>query len=229
MARLLIEDLAGAGYRALRAGGVESARSLLIHHAPGLVVLDIKLGDDFDAGYRLAAEIRSGGRLGDLRPFRAVKIVMLTERDSDAEIESGFTTGADLYFPKFTYRRSLFLGHLARLLPPPRGEGAFLEYGAFRVHQADREAWLAGARLQLRPQVFLLLAALIRAAGEAVPDQQLRHAVGIHDQHGNIRVLISQLRASFRAVAPQYQDLVVRTRGLFSHEDGYRLQQPPAV
>ena len=96
-----------AGYTVLTASDGVSAWAALEDQRPDLVVLDIML--PALNGYELCKRVRATPAL------QAIKVLMLSARGREAEIEKGLQLGADAYLRKPFGTREL-LDTIARLL-----------------------------------------------------------------------------------------------------------------
>jgi DNA-binding response OmpR family regulator len=101
--------LKNAGYQVITADNGEQAWAALQEHTPDLVVLDVML-PAID-GLELCRRIRASSAL------KAMKVLMLSARGRDSEIQSGLQLGADAYMTKPFGTRE-FLDTVARLLKP---------------------------------------------------------------------------------------------------------------
>jgi len=81
---------------ATRASAMEQFRARL----PDLVILDIALNDDMDAGFEMCRELRTASN--------TFPIIFLTARDSDYDAISGLRLGADDYLSKDTSIPQIF-------------------------------------------------------------------------------------------------------------------------
>jgi DNA-binding response OmpR family regulator len=99
--------LENAGYAVITADNGELAWATLQKHAPELVVLDVML-PAID-GLELCRRIRATSDLKNM------KVLMLSARGRDAEIQSGLQRGADAYMTKPFGTRE-FMQTVARLL-----------------------------------------------------------------------------------------------------------------
>jgi DNA-binding response OmpR family regulator len=84
--------LGGAGYHVITARDGASALELARRHEPDLIVLDIMLPGM--NGFEVCQALRADEVLGDVR------ILMLTARGGEHEIEKGRALGADAYVTK---------------------------------------------------------------------------------------------------------------------------------
>src|SRR5688572_29756583 len=81
-----------AGYEVKVARNGDEALKLVESFAPDAVLLDVMM--PLKSGYEVCQEIR------DNAAWRAIKIVMLTAKGRDVEIDKGLALGADAYITK---------------------------------------------------------------------------------------------------------------------------------
>jgi DNA-binding response OmpR family regulator len=80
------------GYEVLIARNGDEALGLLEDRAPDLVLLDVMMPRK--SGYEICSRIRQ-------RPeWRHIKVIMLSAKGRDAEVNKGLAMGADLYVTK---------------------------------------------------------------------------------------------------------------------------------
>jgi DNA-binding response OmpR family regulator len=169
--------LAGDGEAALR-----MARQKRFH----AIVLDVML-PLFD-GYSVASTLRG---LGDTTP-----ILMLTARDSVADIVRGFDCGIEDYLTKpFSFLElSARVRSLIRRGQPVSSQ---LQVADLALDTASLEVSRGGQSVHLTRTEFRLLEILMRSAGHVVRRRELMEAIwsapGADDN--NIDVAISSLRA----------------------------------
>jgi len=148
-----------------------------------------------------------------------VPILMLTARGDVAERIAGLEAGADDYLPK-----PFDLGELmarSRALIRRAGAERAITVGPLVIDRMARRALVDGARLELTPREFELLAYLARAAGRAVPKSELLQKVwetSFDPESNVVEVHVRNLRDKLGAHAA----LVETVRGV-----GYRLVTPP--
>jgi DNA-binding response OmpR family regulator len=97
------------GYEVLIARDGEAALSMIESARPALVLLDIMM--PLKSGYEVCKRIRERPELA------AIKVVMLSAKGRDAEVNKGMAMGADLYVTKPFSTREL-MGQIRRLLAP---------------------------------------------------------------------------------------------------------------
>ena len=81
-----------AGYEVMRAVDGEAAIAAARARRPALAVLDVMMPKR--TGFEVLAELRADPELKDL------KVILLSARVQESDIERGFDAGADAYLPK---------------------------------------------------------------------------------------------------------------------------------
>jgi CheY-like chemotaxis protein len=89
---LLEHHLAGAGYMVMRAPDGATAMELLADHVPAVAILAIDIG--IPSGTEVLQRIRENPRL------RKVPVIMLTDRNSEADVVGALRLGASEYMTK---------------------------------------------------------------------------------------------------------------------------------
>jgi DNA-binding response OmpR family regulator len=132
-----------------------------------VVVLDVMLPDI--EGFEVVRALRARG---DHTP-----VLLLTARDTDADVVRGLNAGADDYLTKpFSFEVLLArLGALARR--GPALHGVRLRVGDLVLDPSTRTVTRSGAALSLTRTEFSLLEYLMRRSGRVVPRQALLDGV----------------------------------------------------
>ena len=132
---------------------------------PNLVVLEVDL-PDMD-GFRVCREIRR---------FSDVPIIMLTERDKEANIVRGLDAGADDYIVK-PLDSIVFVARVRAVLRRAdltlSFEDKAFEYGELKVNFGTGKVTLGGRGVNLTPTEYRLLCQLIKRKGKIVPSRTL--------------------------------------------------------
>lgn len=208
--------LADAGFRVDRYGTKEHALLGLLTDMPELLLLDIELHNERDAGYALCLELR---RRNPLLP-----IVFITSHGSEVDKISGLRVGADDYITKpvsldyllirveALFRRVDTLTG-ARLLAATSARAA--EPAAELVSdEAASAVYWRRARVDLTLTQFWMLQALHRASGKVVSAEDLMQAAGLVVEKNTIAAHIKAIRAAFAQVDPGFDCIVTeRSRG----------------
>jgi two-component system response regulator RstA len=167
------------------------AAARIIDERPDLVILDLMLpGVD---GLSICKQVR---------PAYAGPILMLTARTDDTDQVQGLESGADDYVCK-PVRPLVLLARIRALLRRREGAGEVegtsqrLEFGALRLDNARREAWLGEELIDLTGAEFDLLWLLAVNAGRILSREEIFNALrGIEydGQDRSIDVRISRIR-----------------------------------
>ncbi len=89
---LVAFKLEAAGYTVLTADDGDAALDQVIEHRPELAVLDVMMPGR--SGTQVLAELRARDDV------RATRVILLTAKAQEADVESGFALGADDYVVK---------------------------------------------------------------------------------------------------------------------------------
>jgi two-component system OmpR family response regulator len=211
MADLLRRTLQEEGHQVVVAGdgrdGFEIARASPFD----VIVLDVTLpGMD---GISVARRLREDRN--------QTPILMLTARDTPADIVAGLDTGADDYLTK-----PFAIGVLLARLRAVSRRGAIprsvvLEIADVRLDPASRRVTRAGELLSLTPREYQLLELLLRNAGRAVSRETILESVwGFNSEvsENTVEVFMRQLRLKVDTGEPK---LIHTVRGF-----GYMISSP---
>lgn len=195
---LLQDDLRERGFKV---AAVPSAEALYRHMATQpchIVVLDIGLpGED---GYSVAEHLQQSS---------AVRVLMLTGRESPKDMARGLNTGADMYLTKPVDFEVLAaaVGNLARrfdTVPAQNIDTAGPSPGWALLAEGWTLQSPDGHRVPLREQERAFLQRLFASPAEPVPREALIEALTAEpwnfDAH-RLEVLVHRLRARVKAVA----------------------------
>jgi two-component system OmpR family response regulator len=169
---------------------------------PDLVLLDIGLGDDAEAGFEICRELRS---LSSSLP-----IIFLTARDSDFDAISGLRLGADDYITKDINIHQL----LARVAALFRRVNAMREsdQGNKRIiHEGlmiDVDCLLVewkGQRVDLTLTEFWIVHALARIPGHVKNRDQLMSEANIFVDDSTVTSHMKRIRKKFKEVDKEFE------------------------
>jgi len=181
----------------LSASSGDAGIDAVVSEGPNLVVLGVNL-PDLD-GFTACKEIRR---------FSDVPIIMLTERDKEADIIRGLDVGADDYIVK-PLNPILFLARLKAVLRRSDLEDKTFEYGDLKIDFGAAKVTLGGRCVELTPAEYRLLYQLIKRSGKIVLSRTLLGLVvgRKHMEETNyLKVHIKRLRHKLKedATAPKY-------------------------
>jgi DNA-binding response OmpR family regulator len=149
--------------------------------------------------------------------------LMLTARDTSADIVTGLDCGADDYLTK-PFSIDVLLARLRAV--SRRGavpQSVYLEIGDVRLDPASRTVTRAGEVVNLTPREYKLLELLMRNRGRAVSRDAILQSVWGFDHEvseNNLEVFMRQLRLKIDVREPK---LIQTVRGF-----GYILREPQA-
>jgi two-component system, OmpR family, response regulator len=200
------------GYRVLAYGSRQEALAGFEQTLPDLVILDIILGEEVDAGFQLCREL--------LARAPTLPVIFLTERINEIDKISGLRLGAWDYLPK-----PISLDYLAERISSllrinevrAAQDEAKVSPTAKRIGDLvlDQDALLAswkGQRIDLSGTEFRMLAKLVRAPGHAVSYETLMNATmqslvtnnTINTHMRNIRKKFEKADPEFSAIKSEY-------------------------
>jgi len=206
-------SLEKAGFRVATAADGEAGLEQLFASRPDALVLDLMLPGM--NGLEIVREVRAEPLTQDL------PVLVLTARSAEMDKLLGFEQGADDYLTKPFSPRELVARVKALLRrAQPAGPGRRLEVGPLRVDLEAHEAACAGARLDLTPREFDLLAFLVRHPGRALTRDELLRKVWGYDYVGETRTVDVHVRR-LRAKLGEHHGLVETVLGA-----GYKLAAP---
>jgi two-component system response regulator RegX3 len=156
-----------------------------------------------------------------IRATSDVPVIMLTAKDSEADIVAGLEVGADDYVTKPFSMRELIARVRANLRRPVSAkEDEVLTAGPLTLDRVRHEVRLEGREVELRPKEFALLELLLVERGRLVTRSALLETVWGPEFYGDSKTLdvhIRRLRAKIEK-SPHRPELILTVRGF-----GYKL------
>ncbi|PDH41459.1 MAG: DNA-binding response regulator [OM182 bacterium MED-G24] len=206
-----VDAITRKGYDVTAYSSREDAISGFEKELPELVILDIILGDEVDAGFELCRELLSRAP--------SLPVIFLTERIKEIDKISGLRLGAWDYLPKpitldYLAERisSLLRISEARSQSSATGSTSAKVIGDLSI---DQEALLVswkGSAINLSGTEFRMLAKLVRLPGHAVSYDTLMNATmqslvtnnTINTHMRNIRKKFETIDPDFNAIKSEY-------------------------
>jgi len=204
LAVTLRESLQAQGYTVLLAHGREAAWEAAWREAFDVVIMDVMLPGDDEAGFHLAADLREAA-------FRQ-PILFLSARDAVPDRVRGLDLGDD-YLPK-PFALDELLARLKALYRRGEVRSQVLRWGDVEVLVLERLVKRAGATVKLTSKEFEVLVLLMQNPGRVFTRAEILDRVwGLGFEHSSnvLDVYVSNLRAKLG------DDAVETVRGV-----GYR-------
>jgi two-component system copper resistance phosphate regulon response regulator CusR len=204
-AAFLAKGLQEAGYTVQIARDGETGVELALATRYELLVVDVMLPKK--DGWAVVEELRGGGV--------RTPILFLTARDTVRDRVKGLELGADDYLVK-PFAFSEFLARVRSLLRrSPAREETHLRVEDLDVDTRRHKAVRAGVALNLTAKEFLLLAHLVRSAGEVVSRTEIAEQVwdiNFETDTNVVDVMVRRLRA--KVDDPFKMKLIQTVRGV---------------
>lgn len=191
------------GYDVLTCNNKQDAIDAVNKQMPDLAILDIGLGDDFEAGFDLCREIRSLSS--------TIPIIFLTARDSDFDTISGLRLGADDYLSKDTSMPHI-LARIAALfrrieaLQAPTNIDQ-IEQGALTLDAQRFQVEWQGNAVDLSLTEFWMVYSLVKRAGHVKNREQLMQDANIFVDDGTITSHIKRIRKKFKQLDDSFDHI----------------------
>ena len=189
------------GYQVVGYGSRREALEAFTRSLPDLVILDIGLQDDIDAGFALCQTLRARSA--------TLPIIFLTARDSDFDSVAGLRLGADDYLTKeislpcLTARIAALFRRL-EALAQPTSEARLIRLGELLLDAERLQASWQGQPLGLTVTEFWLVHSLPRRPGHVRSRQQLMEDASILVDNASINTHIKRVRRKFQAIDPDF-------------------------
>jgi two-component system OmpR family response regulator len=185
------------GYRvqtfATRADAMVAFRTRL----PDLVLLDIALQEDIDAGFEMCRELRSMSR--------KLPIIFLTARDTDYDVIAGLRLGADDYLTKdvslpHISARISALFRRVEALGDPSDQRLERSCGELTIDPDRVIARWRGELVELTLTEFWIVNALTKNPGHVKTREQLMHDANVVVDDTTVTSHIKRIRKKFHAL-----------------------------
>ncbi len=181
-----------------------SAMAALSGELPDLVLVDIGLGDDEDAGFDICNQLR-------LRS-ETLPIVFLTARESEYDQISGVRFGADDYQTKSTPIHMVIIRIQAlfrrveafKAANESQGEVA---HGSLTINADCMQAKWQGQLINLSVTEFWIVKSLTERIGHVKTKDHLRDAANLVCEDNTITTHIRRIRLKFKELDPEFHQI----------------------
>jgi two-component system, OmpR family, response regulator len=204
---LLGWHLQQVGYWVHQSADLQQARDVFVNRQPHLIILDSELpGGD---GLEFCRWLQQ----------RQTLILMLSARNTEADIVAGLRAGADDYLTK-PFGMQEFLARVEALVRRTRTvlAPASLDYGILKIDLVQRRVRLKDELIELTPQEFSLLYVLAQAGGVPLSRSELLRKAWPDeiDNHRTVDTHVLSLRKKIE-IDPRQPNLIQTVRNV-----GYR-------
>ena len=178
-----------------------SAAAGLAAQLPDLVILDIGLGAEFDAGFELCRQLRGQSS--------TLPIIFLTARDSDIDTVAGLRVGADDYVTKDVslHQLSARVSALFRRVDAMRSQSTDeqrIEDGPLLLQVEQMHLSWNGTPVELTVTELWILHALVRHPAHVKSREQLMEAADTYVDLATITSHIKRIRRKFQQIDPEF-------------------------
>jgi len=201
-----IKALEREGYEVSAYAGKREAMEAFEERLPDLVILDIMLGEEMDAGFELCGHLRS------LSP--TIPVIFLTARNSDIDRVSGLRLGAWDYLTKdvttldFLPARIAAMFRTVEILRSGGGDSEHLiEHSQLRIDEARKEVHWRDKPVLLTLTEFWILYSIARRPGHLKSHEQLMDAASVVVTNNAISAHIKRIRNKFREIDPEFDHI----------------------
>lgn len=193
-----------SGYEVMVYGDKQSAQVALRSRLPDLVLLDIGLGDEPEAGFEICRDLR--------QQSAHLPIIFLTALDSDFDIISGLRLGADDYLtkdismPHLLARISALFRRMELLTETKEAEDK-LEVGHLTIDNERLSVKWRQQLVDLTVTEFWIVGALAQKPGHVKSRDQLMQAVKAVVDDSTITSHIKRIRQKFQAIDKEFDHI----------------------
>lgn len=214
-----VKALEREGYEVSAYSGKAEALGAFAERLPDLVILDIMLGEDKDAGFELCNHLRT------LSP--TIPVIFLTARNSDIDRVSGLRLGAWDYLTKDVTTLDFLPARIAAmfrtveiLCSGTSADDHVIEHTHLHIDEARKEVHWRDKPVMLTLTEFWILYSIARRPGHLKSHEQLMDAASVVVTNNAISAHIKRIRNKFREIDPDF-DHIRSEYGM-----GYRWQSP---
>ena len=197
----LAGSLAGAGYAVDEAERADEAESLARSFAFDAFVVDVRLPDGPDAGFRFVERLRAAGQ--------ASPVLFLTARDGLSDRVRGLDAGGDDYLVK-PFELEEVHARLRALLRRARPAPTLaLERGGMRLEWAAKRVTVEGAPVHLTAKEFGILELLASSPGRVFSRAEIADHVWGAEFEAETNVVDVYVKNLRRKIGPWVVETVV--------------------
>ncbi|AQT68689.1 Transcriptional regulatory protein CseB [Anaerohalosphaera lusitana] len=200
------------GYEVRTAETGGEAMACIRTDTPDLILLDVMLEDI--SGIDLAARLKGNPETAH------IPIIMLTARDTEADIIVGLKMGADDYITK-PFSTAVLLARIETILRRAKltsgGMREILSAGDVKVHLNKRSVRAGGKEIDLTEGEYNILVALMEAGGAVLSREDLKECLGERAKGEKERIVDVHIAAARKKLG-EHKDIIKTVHGR-----GYRI------
>ena len=191
------------GYQTQGLTNLEAATAAFNETLPDLVILDVGLGHQADAGFQLCQMLR--------QKSATLPILMLTARDDEIDVVSGLRLGADDYLSKDISMPHL-LARIASLFRRQEANVAQtsqapLEKGPLKIMLDNLQVFWREQLIELTVTEFWMVQSLARYPGQVKTRDQLMHDANVFVDDSTITSHIKRIRKKFQKADSDFDQI----------------------
>jgi len=193
------------GYQVSTFTNRDEAISGFARQLPDLVILDIGLEDDSEAGFDLCRQLRARSE--------SLPIMFLTARDSDLDSISGLRLGADDYLtkditlPHLLARIAALFRRMDALRSSSSGDNDLIRYGKLEIDCSSLVVKWDSNKVDLTLTEFWIVTSLARKPGHVKNRDQLMQDANIFVDDGTVTSHIKRIRKKFKQIDESFDSI----------------------
>jgi len=191
------------GYQVTGLNSQGQAETYFSANTPDLVILDVGLGLNADAGFQLCQMLR--------QQSASLPILMLTARDDEIDVVSGLRLGADDYLSKDISMPHL-LARVAGLFrrqdaTQSNDQDAQFEKGDLRILIDNLQLFWQQQLVDLTVTEFWMIQSLARFPGQVKTREQLMKDANVYVDDSTITSHIKRIRKKFQKIDASFDQI----------------------
>jgi len=191
------------GYQVTGLSAQSEAVEYFAEHQADLVILDVGLGSNPDAGFQLCQMLR--------QQSATLPILMLTARDDEIDVVSGLRLGADDYLSKDISMPHL-LARIAGLFRRQQAAQSTTQETQFKkgdltILVDNLQLYWKDSLIDLTVTEFWMVQSLARYPGQVKTREQLMKDANVYVDDSTITSHIKRIRKKFQKTDPEFNQI----------------------
>ncbi len=191
------------GYQVTGISQQNQAVQYFSNNKPDLVILDVGLGSNPDAGFEICQMLR--------QQSATLPILMLTARDDEIDVVSGLRLGADDYLSKDISMPHL-LARVAGLFRRQKATESIkqtnqISQGDLKIMVDNLQVYWKGELIDLTVTEFWMVQSLARYPGQVKTREQLMNDANVYVDDSTITSHIKRIRKKFQKIDQNFNQI----------------------